>query len=58
LQLLGGSLTSGQWVIADMELTAAQNAALAVALAAAASTVTNFDFPGAPSVLPGISNAL
>lgn len=58
IQILGGSLVNGQWLITDLELTAAQNAALSTALAATAGTVTNFDFPGAAAVLPGISNSV
>jgi len=43
-----------QSILVDMELTAAQNAALQTALAAAATTVTNFDFAAAESPLPGV----
>jgi len=43
-----------QSILVDMELTAAQNAALSTALAAAASTVTNFDFAAQASPLPGL----
>jgi hypothetical protein len=53
LQVLSGTLPY-QTVVIDMELTAAQNAALSTALAATAGTVTNFDFAAAESPLPGI----
>jgi hypothetical protein len=43
-----------QSILVDMELTAAQNAALATALAATAGTVTNFDFAAQESPLPGV----
>ena len=58
LQVLGGTPTNGQWLVCDLELTAAQNAALSTALAAAAGTTTNFDFAAGPSPLPGISNSI
>jgi len=58
LQVLGGTPTNGQWLVCDLELTAAQNAALSTALAATAGTVTNFDFAGAPAVLPGVYNSI
>ena len=53
LQVWTGSLPN-QSILVDMELTAAQNAALSTALAAAAATVTNFDFPSAESPLQGL----
>jgi hypothetical protein len=43
-----------QSILVDMELTAAQNAALATALAATAGTVTNFDFAAQDSPLQGV----
>jgi hypothetical protein len=53
IQVLTGSLPN-QTLLADMELTAAQNAALSTALAAAAGTITNADFPSQEAPLPGI----
>lgn len=53
LQVLSGTLPN-QWLTVDMELTAAQNAALSTALAAAATTVTNFDMAAIEAPLPGI----
>ena len=53
LQVLTGTLPN-QTLLVDMELTAAQNAALSTALAAAAGTLTNFDFAAAEAPLPGI----
>jgi hypothetical protein len=53
LQVLTGTLPN-QWLTVDLELTAAQNAALSTALAAAAGTVTNFDFAAAEAPLPGV----
>jgi hypothetical protein len=53
LQVLSGTLPY-QTIVIDMELTAAQNAALSTALAAAAGTTTNFDFVAAESPLPGV----
>lgn len=53
LQVLTGTLPN-QSILVDMELTAAQNAALQTALAAAASTVTNFDFAAQESPLQGV----
>lgn len=58
LQVLGGHTIQGQSFIADMELTATQNAALSTALAAAATTVTTLDFPQGALPLPGLSNAV
>lgn len=57
-QILGGHVSHGQWMVCDLELTAAQNAALSTALAAAATTVTLVDFPGAAAPLPGLFNAV
>jgi|HubBroStandDraft_6_1064221.scaffolds.fasta_scaffold21257_5 hypothetical protein len=57
IQTFSGSPTHTQSLVQDFELTAAQNAALQTALAAAATTITNFDFPSAESVLTGIYNA-
>lgn len=53
LQVLTGTLPN-QWLTVDLELTAAQNAALSTALAAVATTITNFDFAAAEAPLPGI----
>lgn len=53
LQVLTGTLPN-QSILVDMELTAAQNAALSTALAAAATTVTNFDFAATESPLQGV----
>lgn len=53
LQVWTGTLPN-QSILVDMELTAAQNAALSTALAAAATTVTNFDFPSQDSPLSGV----
>jgi hypothetical protein len=53
LQILTGTLPN-QSLLVDMELTAAQNAALSTALAAAAGTTTNFDFAAAESPLAGV----
>ena len=53
LQVLTGTLPN-QSILVDMELTAAQNAALSTALAAAAGTVTNFDMAAQESPLPGL----
>jgi len=53
LQILTGTLPN-QWLTVDLELTAAQNAALSTALAATAGTITNFDFAAAEAPLPGI----
>lgn len=53
IQVLTGTLPN-QWLTAQFELTAAQNAAMQTALAAAATTVTNFDFVAAESALPGV----
>jgi hypothetical protein len=53
LQVLSGTLPN-QWLTVDMELTAAQNAALSTALAATAGTVTNFDMAAIEAPLPGI----
>jgi hypothetical protein len=58
LQVFGGNLTSGQWLVVDCELTAAQNAAMQTALAAAANTTTNFDFPSQEAPLPGLYNSI
>jgi hypothetical protein len=53
LQVLTGTLPN-QTLLVDQELTAAQNAALSTALAAAAGTITNFDFAAAEAPLVGI----
>jgi hypothetical protein len=53
LQVLSGTLPY-QTIVIDMELTAAQNAALSTALAAAAGTTTNFDFAAIESPLVGV----
>jgi len=53
LQILTGTLPN-QSLLVDQELTAAQNAALSTALAAAAGTVSNFDVPAQEAPLPGI----
>jgi hypothetical protein len=53
LQVLTGTLPN-QWLTVDLELTAAQNAALSTALAATAGTVTNFDVPAQEAPLPGV----
>lgn len=53
LQVWTGTLPN-QSILVDMELTAAQNAALSTALAATAGTVTNFDFAAAESPLQGV----
>lgn len=57
LQIFMGNV-GNQTLILDMELTATQNAALSTALAAAATTVTRFDFPQAEAPLPGIYNTI
>ena len=46
-----------QYLKMDLELTAAQNAALSTALAAVAGTITSFQIPAGPAVLTGVSNA-
>lgn len=53
LKIYSGTLPY-QSILVDQELTAAQNAALATALAAAAGTVTNFDFAAQESPLAGV----
>jgi hypothetical protein len=53
LQVLTGTLPN-QWLTVDMEMTAAQNAALSTALAAASGTVTNFDMAAVEAPLPGV----
>ena len=53
LQVLTGTLPN-QWLTVDMELMAAQNAALQTALAAAAGTVTNTDVAAQEAPLPGV----
>jgi hypothetical protein len=53
LQVWTGTLPN-QSILVDMELTAAQNAALSTALAAAAATVTDLDFAAAESPLVGL----
>jgi hypothetical protein len=53
IQILTGTLPN-QTLLVDQEFTAAQNAALSTALAAAAGTITNFDFVAAEAPLPGI----
>jgi hypothetical protein len=53
IQIWTGTLPN-QSILVDMEATAAQNAALSTALAAAAATVTNFDFAAAESPLVGL----
>lgn len=53
LQVLTGTLPN-QSLLVDMEMTAAQNAALSTALAAAAGTVTNFDMAAIESPLVGV----
>lgn len=53
IKIYTGTLPN-QSILADMELTAAQNAAFATALAAAATTVTNFDFAAQESPLVGV----
>lgn len=53
LQVLTGTLPN-QSILVDMELTAAQNAALSTSLAAVAGTVTNFDFAAQESPLAGL----
>lgn len=50
----GGSLTS---LLADFELTGAQNTALVNGLNASPATTTTLSFAAAPAVLPGIYNA-
>jgi hypothetical protein len=57
IQTFGGTLPN-QWLVHDFELTAAQNAALSTALAAAAGTVTTTQVAAGPAVLPGIYNAI
>lgn len=56
-QLLAGPV-GNQFLVADLEFTAAQNAAMSTALAAAAGTITNFAVPAAPSPLVGVYNAI
>jgi hypothetical protein len=56
LQVWTGTLPN-QSILVDMELTAAQNAALSTALAAAAGTTTNLDFAAADSPLQGLYQA-
>jgi len=56
LQTFGGTAPY-QFLVQDLELTAAQNAALSTALAAAAGTVTTFQVPAQASPLPGVVNA-
>jgi hypothetical protein len=53
IKIYTGTLPN-QSILADMELTAAQNAAMQTALAAAATTVTNFDFVAGESPLVGV----
>jgi hypothetical protein len=53
LQVWTGTLPN-QSILVDMELTAAQNAALSVALAATAGTTTNFDFAAGDAPLQGL----
>jgi hypothetical protein len=53
VQVLTGTLPN-QSLLVDMEMTAAQNAALSTALAAAAGTVTNFDMAAQESPLVGV----
>jgi hypothetical protein len=57
LQTFGGTAPY-QFLVQDLELTAAQNAALSTALAATAGTITTFQIPAAPAPLPGIYNAI
>lgn len=57
LQVYSGTLPY-QTLIAQCNLTAAQNAAMSTALAAAAATVTDFDFAAASASLPGVANAV
>jgi len=58
LEVRGGNPIAGQFLVTWLELTAAQNAALSTALAAASGTVTNFDIAGAPASQPGIFNTV
>jgi len=55
LQVYSGSLPY-QTLICQMELTAANNAALQTALANTAGTVTNFDFSAASSAVQGVQS--
>lgn len=57
IQIFGGN-PGNQWLICDLELTAAQNAALSTALAATAGTVSTTTVAAAPSPLPGVYNAI
>jgi hypothetical protein len=57
IQTFGGTQPN-QFLVQDFELTAAQNAALSTALAAAAGTVTTTQVPAGPAILPGIYNAV
>lgn len=57
IQIFMGNV-GNQTLILDQEFTATQNAALSTALAAAANTVTRFDFAQSEAPLPGIYNAI
>jgi hypothetical protein len=57
IQTFGGTQPN-QFLVQDLELTAAQNASLATALAATAGTVSTLQIPAAPAPLPGIYNAI
>lgn len=56
-ELYGGN-AGNQFFIAELELTAAQNAALSTALAATSGTVTNLQFAAFSSQLPNRTNAI
>lgn len=56
LQVYSGRLPY-QTLAVQCNLTAAQNAAMQTALAAAATTVTNFDFVAGPASTTGVYNA-
>lgn len=53
LQLFKGA-DPNRFLIADLELTGAQNSALVTALQAAAATTTDTDIPAQESPLPGV----
>lgn len=57
IQIFGGTAPN-QWLVADFELTGANNTSIVNALNASPATTTTVQFAAAPAVLPGVYNAI
>lgn len=57
IQIFGGT-SPNQFLVADFELTGANNNSLVAALNASPATTTTIQFAAGPAALPGIYNAI